>query len=70
MRRAEQDAAEARDQQAATAEILKVISGSPTDVQPVFDTILENATRLCDAHLGLLGLYDGEKYQTVAERGA
>jgi len=36
----------------------------------VFDCILKHATRLCDAHLGVLGSYDGEKYQTLAQRGA
>ena len=64
------DLSESLEQQTATSEILHVISRSPTDVQPVFDAILTNATRLCAEHMGQLGLYDGEKYQTVAHRGA
>jgi GAF domain-containing protein len=57
------------EQKTATAEILRVISSSPTDLQPVLETILENATRLCDAHLASLGLYDGKEYRYVAQRG-
>ena len=61
---------EALERQTATADILKVISASPTDIQPVFGAILEHATRLCGARFALLGLYDGENYQYVAHRGA
>ena len=63
------DLAEALDQQAATSEILRVIAGSPTDSRPVFETILANTTRLCDAHIAALFLYDGEFLTTVAHHG-
>jgi signal transduction histidine kinase len=61
---------ESLEQQTATGEILRVISSSPTDVQPVFDAILAKATELCDANLGALGRYDGERYEHLAHRSA
>jgi two-component system, NtrC family, sensor kinase len=62
--------AEALEQQTATAEILRVIASSPTDLQPVFNTIMSNAIRLCEAQLGLLFLYDVEAFHVVALPGA
>ena len=53
----------------ATSEILQVISRSPTDVQPVFDTILANAARLCDAHRGALLLFKDGVFETGTELG-
>ena len=54
------DLSEALEQQTATSEILQVISSSPTDVQPVFDTIVRNAVRLCDGLFGSVSMFDGE----------
>jgi GAF domain-containing protein len=57
---------EAREQQTGTSEILRVLSGSPTAVEPVFDTIVENAVRLCDGLFSALCSYDGELIHAVA----
>jgi signal transduction histidine kinase len=59
----------ALEQQTATSEILKVISSSPTDVQPVFDTIVENAARLCDTVNIALFRRDGDSLRLVAHHG-
>jgi signal transduction histidine kinase len=57
---------ESLEQQTATAEILQVISSSPTDIQPVFDTIAERVMRLCDAAQGVVTTFDGEMVHLAA----
>src|SRR6266545_766654 len=53
----------------ATSEILRVISSSPTDAQPVFDVIVESAVRLCGARFGRVYRYDGALIHAVARHG-
>jgi hypothetical protein len=56
---------EAREQQAATAEVLRVISGFPGDLEPVLTSMLENAARICDANYGGIFNWDGEALHLV-----
>jgi two-component system, NtrC family, sensor kinase len=63
------DLKEAREQQAATAEILKVIASSPSDVQPVFDVIVERAVQLCGARMGRVYRYDRNLIHLVGGHG-
>ena len=58
---------EALEQQTATSEILRVISSSPTDVQPVFDTIVRSASRLCGGEYAIVTRFDGEFLHLAAQ---
>jgi signal transduction histidine kinase len=58
---------EALEQQTATSEILRVISSSPTDVQPVFDAIVRSASRLCGGEYAIVTRYDGELLHLAAQ---
>ena len=63
------DITEALEQQTATGEVLRVIASSPTELQPVLDTLIANATKLCGATMGHVRQYDGEFHRVVAHYG-
>jgi signal transduction histidine kinase len=63
------DLTEALEQQTATSEVLSVIARSPVELPPVYQAILANTTRLCEANIAALFLYDGEVLSTAASHG-
>ena len=70
LRQRTDDLAELLEQQTATSDVLQVISSSPGDLEPVFQTVLQNATRLCEAKFGNLLLADDAEFRIAANHGA
>ena len=66
LRQRTDDLTESLDQQTATSEVLRVISSSPGELQPVFQAMLENAVRICDAKFGALSLCEGDAFRVAA----
>src|SRR5262249_19643377 len=70
LRQRTDDLTESLEQQTATSEVLKVISSSASDLQTVFDTMAENAVRLCEAERAFIFRFDGELLHAVASYNA
>ena len=65
-----QELSESLEQQTATSEVLSVISSSPGELEPVFQAMLANATRICEASFGVMLLCEGNAFRTAAIYGA
>jgi two-component system, NtrC family, sensor kinase len=66
LRQRTDDLSESLEQQTATSEVLRVISSSPGELEPVFQAMLANATRICEAKFGHMLLFDGEAFMVAA----
>ena len=70
LRQRTSDLAEALEQQRATSDLLQVISGSPGHLEPVFQSMLQNAVRICGANFGNMFLYEDDAFRTIAMHNA
>src|SRR5262249_7549744 len=70
LRQRTDDLSESLERQTATSEVLRVISNSPGDLEPAFQAMLANATRICEAKFGTLWLSEGDAFRAVALHNA
>jgi len=70
LRQRTEDLSESLEQQTATSDVLSIISSSPGNIEPVFESMLQNAVRLCEADHGAIFRYDGDVFSPVAVRAS